>query len=153
YYAGALFVSTSTMTSSTATVTLSATIKDITAVTGDPAFDAYAGDIRNARVTFINRDTNTVIASNVAFGLVDPAAAKVGTATYNWSVDIGQADSQQYTIGIIVSNYYTRNASADDAIVTVSKPLDSFVTGGGFIVLTSSAGEKAGDAGSHNNFG
>src|SRR5262249_4312369 len=65
YYAGLLFASTSAVTSSPAPVPLSATIKDITAVLGDPATDAYAGDIRNARVTFINRDTTTVIASNV----------------------------------------------------------------------------------------
>jgi len=36
----------------------------------------------------------------------------------------------------------------------VSKPLASnFITGGGYLVLTSSAGHKAGDAASKNNFG
>lgn len=68
-YTGALFASTSCGTCSSAVVTLSATIQDITAVTGDPAYDAYAGDIRNATVTFINRDNNTVIASNLPVGL------------------------------------------------------------------------------------
>jgi PKD domain/Putative Ig domain len=55
-YSGALFASTASVTSSAATITLSATIQDITAVTGDPAFDPDAGDIRNATATFVDRD-------------------------------------------------------------------------------------------------
>jgi hypothetical protein len=39
-------------TGGTATVTLRATIQDITAVLGDTSYDATAGDIRNAKVTF-----------------------------------------------------------------------------------------------------
>ena len=131
YYTGALFSSTVCATCSTATVTLSATIKDITAESGDPAYDAYAGDIRKARVTFVNRDTNAVIASNVPVGLVSDGDTKVGTATFNWNVNIGSADSADYTVGIVVTDYYSRNAGTDDTLLTVSKPLGSnFITGG-----------------------
>jgi hypothetical protein len=38
-------------------------------------------------------------------------------------------------------------------VVTVSKPLNDFITGGGYLVLAQSAGLKAGDVGSKNNFG
>jgi MBG domain (YGX type) len=152
-YTGAMFASTSSATSSTATVTLSATIQDITAVTGDPAYDAYLGDIRKATVTFINRDTNTVIASNVAVGLVSSADTKTGTATYNWNVNIGTADSTPYTIGIIVNGYYTRNASTDNMVVTVSKAIPGMITGGGYLVVQNSAGLVPGGAGTKNNFG
>jgi hypothetical protein len=152
-YAGALFVSTSSSTSSTATVTLAATIQDITAVTGDPAYDAYAGDIRNAQVTFIDRDTNTTIVSGLPVGLVNAGDTKTGTATYNWSVNIGNNASYQYTVGIIVTNYYTDNQSAEDVVVTVSQPLNQSITGGGYLVLSNSAGLKVGDTGSKNNFG
>jgi hypothetical protein len=152
-YTGATYASTSGATSSKATVTLSATIQDITAVTGDPAHDTYAGDIRKATVTFINRENNTIIASNVPVGLVSSSDTKTGTATFNWSVDIGNANSTTYTIGIIVNDRYTRNSSADNETVTVSKPLNDFVTGGGFLRLSNSAGEKAGDAKTKNNFG
>src|SRR5262249_35034524 len=86
YHTGPMFVSTSGPNSFTATVTLSATIKDITAVTGDPAYDLYPGDIRNAKVTFINRDTNTIIAANLPVGLVNQNDMTVGTTTYNWTV-------------------------------------------------------------------
>src|SRR5439155_719009 len=130
-YTGALFASTSSATSSTATVTLSATIQDITAVNGDP----NPGDVRNAKVTFINRDTNTVIVSNVLVGLVNASDTTTGTATYNWSTSIACASppcSQTYTIGIIVTNYYTRNSSNDDTVITVAQPGTNFITGGGY---------------------
>src|SRR5205814_1308892 len=74
YYTGAVYVGTVTATSHNAIVTLSATIKDITSVT--PLSDTYPGDIRNARVTFINRDNNTIIASNIPVGLVSLADTK-----------------------------------------------------------------------------
>ena len=152
-YTGLLFTTTATPTSNTATVTLSATIKDITAVSGDPAYDANGGDIRKATVTFVNRDTNQNIAT-APVGLVSAADTKTGTATYNWSVNIGSANSQIYTIGIIVNGYYTRNSADDNTVVTVSKPLtDSFITGGGYLVLSNSSGLKAGGVGTKNNFG
>jgi hypothetical protein len=154
YYTGACFASTSSASSSSATVTLSATIKDITAETGDAATDSFAGDIRNARVTFINRDTNTAIATNVPVGLVSAGDAKVGTATYNWNANIGSADSTSFTVGIIVTNFYTRNSSDENSVVTVSKPLGTnFITGGGYLVLSNSSGLYAGGVGTKNNFG
>jgi hypothetical protein len=153
YYTGAVFSSTACATCSTATVTLSATIKDITAEMSDPATDPCPGDIRNATVTFIDRDTNTAIISNLPVGLVSPGDAKIGTATYNWSVNIGAADSQNFTIGIIVNNYYTRDNSADDTVVTVSKPVNNFITGGGYLVMSSSSGLYPGAPGSKCNWG
>jgi hypothetical protein len=107
---------------STATIPLQWTVKDITAVgPSDPAYDQYPGDITLAKVTFVNRTTGATIATvNVA---VPPNAPDktIGTASYNWSVDIGTASSQTYTIGTIVSGYYTRNSTAENATITVSK--------------------------------
>ncbi len=154
YYTGTLFVNTSCATCSSGTVTLSATVKDITAETSDAAFDNFEGDIRNATVTFINRDNNSVIASNVPVGLVSSGDTQVGTAVFNWNVNIGSADSLDYTVGVIVNNYYTRNSTADDTVVTVSKPLGTnFITGGGYLVMTDSNGEYAGLDGTKSNFG
>jgi hypothetical protein len=94
-YTGASFASTSGSNSSTAKVTLSATIQDITA-TAEAAGDASFGDIRNARVSFINRDNNTVIASNLPVGLVSAGDTKTGTVTYDWTVDIGARELRQF---------------------------------------------------------
>jgi autotransporter-associated beta strand protein len=150
YYTGALFGLTGSGT--TTTITLSATIRDITAEATASSTDPFAGDISNAKVTFINRNTNTVIAT-VPVSLVNTQDTKAGTATYNWPVDIGTSNAKDFTIGVQVNGYYQRNVSEDNTIVTVSKSLKEFVSGGGYIQLTRSAGEKAGDAGSKNNFG
>jgi hypothetical protein len=147
-YTGPLNAATTSSTSTTAVVTLSATIQDISA-TPYAAGDNSPGDIRNATVTFINRDNNTIIAANVPVGLVNTNDTKTGTAVYNWN----NASIGQYTIGIIVNNYYTRNSSADDQVINIYQPNGDFITGGGYLVLTNSNGLKAGDAGSKNNFG
>src|SRR3989442_2843520 len=157
-YTGTLFAWTKSTTDGSATITLSATIQDITAVdpsASAPNPDNYAGDITKATVTFMNRDNNTVIAANVPIGLVNAGDTKTGTATYNWAVNIGNtADSAQFTIGVVVNNYYTRDSSFDDGVVTVSKPLGAgFITGGGYLVMQSSAGLYPGGLGTKNNFG
>src|SRR5437667_6143118 len=132
---------------------LSATIQDITAVLGDSAYDSDAGDIRKATLTFVNRAAGGAVLCTAPIGLVNLADRKTGTATCDWMVDIGPLESAQYTIGVIVGGYYLRDASVDDAAVIVSKPLNPFITGGGFLVLSNPAGQRAGDPGSKTNFG
>lgn len=149
-YTGALFGLTGT--GSMATITLSATVRDITAETTAASTDPFAGDISNAKVTFIDRSTNTVIAT-VPVSLVNNQDTKTGTATYNWPVDLGTLNAKDFTIGVVVNGYYQRNASEDNTIVTVSKSLKELVSGGGYLQLAHAAGEKAGDAGSKANFG
>jgi VCBS repeat-containing protein len=158
HYTGMTFVNTSCATCGTAATTLSATVRDITAETADAATDSFEGDISYAKVTFVNRDaSNAPIAGcvDIPVQLVSGADTRTGTVTCNWSANIGSADSDQFTIGIVVSNYYNRNASTDNAVVTVSKPLGTnFITGGGFTVLgANSAGQYAGGVGLKTNFG
>ncbi|HEU5343776.1 MAG TPA: MBG domain-containing protein [Ktedonobacterales bacterium] len=152
-YTGALFVSTSSTTSSTATVTLSATVQDITAVASDPAYDAYPGDIRKATVSFVDRDSGATLCNALPVGLVSLSDTTTGTATCNWTANIGSGDGAQYTVGVIVGSYYTRDASADDALVTVAKPISSnVIRGGGYLILSHSAGQIPGDTGSRASF-
>ncbi|MBK9711261.1 MAG: Ig-like domain repeat protein [Kouleothrix sp.] len=153
-YSGNSLFWTSSATSTSANVTLSATIQDITAA--DPASDGSAGDIRNARVTFINRDTNTPFTncSNLPIGLVGAGDAKTGAATCSTTLSAGNTGATQYTVGFIVSGYYARNASTDNDVITVAQPLtSSFITGGGSLLLSSSSGLKPGTPGSKSNFG
>jgi len=94
-----------------------------------------------------------VIAANVPVGLISTSDPLTGSAVYNWTVNLGNADSQDYTVGIVVGGFYTRNNSGDDTVVTVSKPLDAFITGGGYFINQGSAGTYAGDTGLRTNFG
>src|SRR5207249_7665451 len=141
--------STPSTSSTTATVLLSATIKDITPVGNtDPAYDSYPGVITNAKVTFINRDTNTPIVSNLPVTLVNLGDTTVGTVNYNWNnVPIGT-----YTIGIIVTNYYTDNSSLENSVLQVSQLTPGSINGGGYLVMSNSAGSYPGGVGTKNNF-
>lgn len=157
-YTGMTFVNTGCATCSTATSTLSATVQDITA-TADAAGDTRFGDIRNARVTFVVRgvspapDTPITGCSSLPVQLVDAADTKTGTVACNWQVTIS-GNSSDYRVGVVVDHYYGRNHSDDDTVVTVSQPLTTnFITGGGYLVNTSSAGLYAGAAGRKTNFG
>ena len=53
----------------------------------------------------------------------------------------------------MVGGRYIRDESADDTIVSVARPIDDFITGGGHLVLGDSEGTYAGDDGSKSNFG
>ena len=150
-YSGALFVSTSSATSTSATVTLRATIQDITAVTGDAAYDVFAGDIQNATVQFIVVEAGkTSPVLPVALLMTD---TKVGTAAWDVILSVDSTGSSQYTVRTIVNNYYTRDSQTDNSIVTVSQPLSNFITGGGYLVLQNSSGQYPGSAGTKMNFG
>jgi len=132
------------------TVELRAVVQDITAV--NPAMDANPGNISRATVTFVNRDTGVTITDGVSIQLWggDPTT---GIATFLWSVNLGTQDAISFTIGFIVDGYYTRNDSQDDTIVTVAKPVEGSITGGGYLINEFSAGPFAGAAGLKTNFG
>ncbi|WP_407521112.1 HYR domain-containing protein [Lacibacter sp. MH-610] len=150
-YTGTQFAATANVSSSTATVLLSATVSDITAITNDAAYDAFAGDIRNARVRFVVVETGQT--SNwLTPVLVNNADTKTGTVSSSITLNIGNANSQSYTVRIEVDGYYTQYPP-ENGIVTVYKPLSDFVTGGGHIIPTASAGTYASTPGLKMNFG
>jgi hypothetical protein len=152
-YTGLYFTSTACPTCSTATLTLATTVQDIS-ITPDAAGDTWPGDIRNANVTFVDRDNANAVLCTASVGLVNPGDLQTGAASCNVTVNLGAADSTTLHVGIVVDNWYTRNSSEDNTEVTLSKPLSTyFITGGGYLVLQSSAGLKAGDPGSKANFG
>jgi hypothetical protein len=145
-YTGSTLVAT-TGTATTATLTLNATIQDITAALGDPAYDVYEGDIRKATITF---NIDGIDRATVPIGLVNSGDIKTGTAVYNFA-DAGLGD---HTIILKLNGYYTSTTSGDNQLVVeVYQATGDFITGGGYLKLTSSNGLKAGDAGTKNNFG
>jgi hypothetical protein len=91
--------------SASGTVRLRATVTEVA--------DGTPGDRRNATVTFIDRATSLTIATvNCDVN---------GVATFDWAVNLGAAASKSYTIGFIVSNYYNRSSTADNATIVVNK--------------------------------
>ena len=90
-------------------------------------------------------------------GLVNAGDTKTGVATCSTTLSIpngNQTGGEQFSIGIVVSGYYTRNDASEDTVIGIAQPIPSnFVTGGGQLVLSSSAGLVPGAAGSKSNFG
>ena len=81
-------------------------------------------------------------------------ASRAETGPNLQKLENSDAPRLQYTVGIIVSGYYTRNATAEDVVVDVAQPLTSnFITGGGNIVLALPAGAGAASPGTKANFG
>jgi hypothetical protein len=118
--------------------------------------DPNAGDIRNAKVMFVNRDNFDAPISGwiLVTDLIDPADDRTGTVSYEWLVDIGQQTSESFTIGVIVdTGYYIRNSSEDDTVVTVYVPTGDFITGGGYLLPDASAGQYASTPSLKTNFG
>jgi len=143
-YTGAYFSST---TNNSATVTLSATVK------------VPAGtDVTKSQVKFINRDNGQYITANwVKIGLVNQSDKTTGTATAQYTISLSSTeDARQITIGIEVggdNSCFSRNNSDDNVVINISKPVGDFVTGGGFMIASSSGGVKAADNCSKTNFG
>jgi len=154
-YTGNLFVGIP-LSSTSASITLIATIQDITAVTGDPAYDPYPGDIRNATLTFVNRDASNATLCTAPVLLVSSSDPKTGSVTCSFMAT-NVNPSVQYTVGIVVGGYYSntinRSASTDDTVVTISQVGAGMITGGGHLVMQNSAGTIAGDQNTKNNFG
>ena len=131
-------------------VPLTALIKGGTAGTNNP--DNTPGDIRHARVTFTIVETGQTIGPFTP-ELVSPDDLSTGTVHTEWMVDLGTSEAKVFTIAMKVGGSYLRESAEDHAVVTVSKPLNAFITGGGFIGLENSGGVMGGDKGSRNHFG
>src|SRR5439155_1038632 len=147
-YTGSLFVATPTASGTTATVTLSATLQDISA-SSNPAYDSNAGDIRNATVTFVV-DGLGGGSFPAPIGLVSSADTKVGTATLYVGLGLGD-----HTVTVVVGGYY-KNCVGNDAneVVEVAQSGPGKITGGGYLVATSSSsGIMPAAPGTKNNFG
>jgi hypothetical protein len=164
WYEGPTFAATESALSGEATIELRATVRDITSAvpSSDAQWDPWPGDIRNASMTFEERLDPTAppevhcTAPSVdevfsPFDVFD-AAANVGVGTCDWDAVVA-GDAAEHTVATVIGAYYTRDQTDDDVVVTVARPLDDFITGGGFLVLSDSSGAYPGDEGSHANAG
>ena len=153
-YTGPEFISVPCATCATTSILLSASVKDTTAVY--PLNDKYPGDIRKARVKFINLNTGLGISDWLTPGLVSATDTTRGIVSFNWTVTLPSTSYDSYSIGVVVDN----NGSAGNyigstqSVLSLSRSsLTEFITGGGDVIPTSSNGEYASEAGRKLNFG
>jgi len=119
-YTGSLFFWTTSASSSNATLTLSATIKD--------AFDLCpTGDITKAKVSFFISSNGggsfspVSNAQNLPVGLVNPNEPNVGTASAISSYNIGSSQSVTLIVRVVVGGHYNLSDSTYDIPVTIGK--------------------------------
>jgi Ca2+-binding RTX toxin-like protein len=149
-YTGNYYVATATASATTASVTLSATIRD------NSGPSSY-GDITRARVRFIarNNDTNAIqILTPPSPTLVNPSDPKVGTVQYLWSnVAVGS-----YTVSVVVGDLggadgdYRDNDPNENTLVEVAQFRAGSSNGGGYLVNTNSSGLYPGDPGEKTSY-
>jgi hypothetical protein len=150
FYTGQLFAWTTGPSSSTATVTLTTTIKDLA---------APRGDLRGAKVTFylVNSGSITPISSaqNLPVGLVDINDGSVGTASAIVQLNIGSNSAQDFRIAVGISGTYFNNPNIADAqsIITISKPVaGGYMVTGGKVKNINSSGYIKGHPGKRTDF-
>ena len=108
-------------------ITLRATVRDISSADpSDPRWDPDAGDITNATVSFVNRDTGAVLCTSQV-GEMFAGNTDVGSAQCDWLA----TDANEFTLGVVVGGYYTRDDAADDAAVVVALPDSGPMTASG----------------------
>ena len=128
---------------SSANVVLRATIRDSSLYTSD----ATPGDIRNAVVVF--KEGATTLCTFVSpLPLLNPLDTRAAAVECSKSFSLGE-----HTISIYVNGSYYAGTGA--GVVEVSQPDGSFITGGGYILTSTSspAGKYAADPGSRMNYG
>jgi hypothetical protein len=131
YYTGPAFYWTASTNNSTATLTLSATLKN----------GVCGGDIRTATVSFYVRasevcgSTLTPIknAQNLPVGLVNAGDTSTGTAAATVQYSIGSAQATTLYIAVIVGGNYTNACDVTtDGVITIAVPVPGGqICGGG----------------------
>jgi hypothetical protein len=140
-YIGQQTFVTSGSSSTTAQVTLSASVQDPTGV-------ALIG----AKIDFIDTSTGKVLAGGVPVSQVLNSPANTGTANTTVTLSTGQFGAQEYVIFVQMTGNYTNIAQpAQDktaAVIVLQPPMTNQTTGGGnFLALSTAAGTYAGNGG------
>ena len=151
-YNGSQYFTTPSSTSVNGTVTFAASLNDI-----DDGSDKR-GDIRKAKATFRDGGPagNVLGSANLPVGLVTPGVLTNGlsatTQTYSLNTNEIGSGGKIFQVWVGASDHFT-GADAGPTPVTLALPGQDFVTGGGHLVVTNSAGTYAGTVNSKMNFG
>ena len=132
FYTGPLFAWTTSESSSTGTVLLSAIITD----------PEKTGDVRGAQITFywvdkLGNYTPVPSGKNLPVSLVTMTDGNIGTASVIVQLNLGKMNSEEYTVAVQVTGGYTNDYTekSAQATFTLAKPVaGGYIVGGGEII-------------------
>jgi len=145
-YNGSVFVNTDNPDDATAEVTVSIT------VLADVACDYLSS--ANVSVEFDSDPSNVTISPSNTTLVDQNSGPGIHTLSKVFTVDLGANPSANITVTWNISGNYTNvGCEENDAVITVAKAADEYVTGGGYLISENSHGDYAADDGKKNNFG
>lgn len=114
-----------------------------------------SADIRTARVTFVDRGSGARLCGPLTPVPIPGGGVAAGTVRCGVRLAVPAAAAGSVnTVGAVVSGGYTRDSSADNAVITAARRLGAgVVAGGGYLTEYRSAGVAAADRGSVASFG
>lgn len=136
----------------TYTLTLRANVFDISAVTDNTPADVEPGDIANAMVSFVDSGGTTLCVVPLIGELFTGDTAS-GSASCEYTGSLGNAETELIEVSILVEDYYTGSTEHEVAVVAITRPGNSRLSGGGNMMLEKSSGTYAADPESPVNFG
>ena len=149
FYTGASFYWTTSSSSSTATLTLAATIRNQV---------ANCGDITTARISFFVRNGTSLTpiggAQNLPVGLVNPGDPSVGAASAIVQYNIGNNTVLPLDIAVrVTGNFYNNTSTLFDKQITIAVPLPGGqIVGGGTLDNVTSGGYLGGNSSKLTDF-
>ncbi|MFZ5431525.1 MAG: hypothetical protein ACOZDD_14955 [Bacteroidota bacterium] len=142
-YIGTEIAATASATSLTAKIDLRASVSDIA--------DLYRGDIRNAKIKFVNLTSGSPSDITGWLSVEELTDPVTGVVSYPWTVTLPKNQtSETFTIAVVAGGYYTAH---EEVVLTVYVPSGDYITGGGHIIPSGSAGLYPSDEGSKTRFG
>lgn len=142
-YIGTEIAATASATNLTARIDLRASVADIA--------DLYRGDIRNAKIKFVNLTSGTPSDITGWLSVEDLTDPSTGVVSYPWTVTLQKNQTAEtFTIAVVAGGYYTAH---EEVVITVYVPSGDFITGGGHVIPSGSAGLYPSDEGSKTRFG
>jgi hypothetical protein len=154
-YTGNTYFTLPSTTATSMNVPVTDIVKDISALTGDPKYDVFAGDISKANITF---SIGTASPLTVPVVLLNTTDKSTGTANASYNVSLSNTElssgGKSITVNSKAGAFYKNSTDAIlPQVVTVATPGTGFVSGGGYILSPSPSGFLAPAVGDRTNFG
>lgn len=151
-YTGPLIAWTTFRDSTNATVELSASVRDTSAIKGTD--DAARGDVTRATLGFVNLENGATLAGPFAAAAEPDGLA--GEVKHRWTAELARCAQapcgEVVALGLTAGGHYTRAGSPAEAVLTIAQPGEGAIAGAAIVTPAHSGALKMADLPSHVGF-